>query len=498
FLIGTGAFCLRWLPTFWAWLKRGERVFLGVYNLRNVEDIWSHWAAMYQGRAGRLLFTNPYGPEVQGRFLIYLPYLLLGRLSRLINISLETAYFLASLFLTLALALAIFKFSRLFFKNRRWCLLAAGLVLFSGPILFLFPSEAVIFLSFTQPYFILAHLCLILIFDHFLRFENLVSVKQKARSIIVILLAGLGLSLVHFFMNLLVAVILLLWLFFSFFNQSGRKTNWRPLVWFLTSSAPVSLYFVFLSQNPLFVRTWISQNIIPSFPPFLVLLWVGFIIFLIPFSFFQVKKNSKVAFLIIWFGCQFLFTYLPLRLQRRFVEGWWLSVVFLAVLGLRFIWQKNRKKSFSFQLGFLLCLFSLAGNLALVFTQFFLLADPVEDVSLYVSPAEVEAWHFLKPNCHSAELVLTDYPRGVYLPSKTGCRSFIGHPVITHDYRAKSQDWQKLFSGEWDSAKTNDFLKESKIKFVFLPHETAQKTALAGISSLKLIFKNEEFVIYER
>jgi hypothetical protein len=492
-VISSLAFFLRWFPTLWAYLKRGKKIFLGINSFPDLEDIFVYLANILEGKKGHFLFVNQFGSGPQGKFFLYSPYLLLGHISRILNLNPEVAYYLGAYFFTLFLTVALFLFSRLFFKSFRWRLFAVVLCLLSGGLSLALPIETTPFISLIKPHVILAHASLVLIFYSFLSLAN--CPKQRVKKLtLTLLFASLLLSLIHVFMSALAIVVLIIWTFL--FTPNQEKKLLLPLKVLIFASLPISVYSLYLARNPLFSQTFISQNTIPSPAPFVRLSQLGIGLLLIPFSFSLIKKNKKIILLFLWFLIQFGFTYLPVSWQARFIGGWWIPCSFLITLAIfRFIREKNQPWRIVFLTLIVLPLL-LINHFKLIFIEVFYMPFAKPSL-LYVSRQETQAWNFLKKRCQFSTVLLSNPAQGMYLPAKTGCRSFIGHNIQTFDYYQKLSQVEKILSGEIGESELENFLEKEEITYVFLPQQEAQKAGLQKVKNLKLVFENEEFVIYE-
>jgi hypothetical protein len=498
------AFFLRWLPTFWAYLKKDHKIFLGINTFFQAADIWVYLAAVLEGKKGHLLFVNQFGSGPQGKFFLYPPYLFLGHLARLFDLSPEIAYFLGSYFSSLALALSLYLLSTIFFKKKLWRLLTLASALFSGPLNSNLTLQSAPFLSLLFPHYLLAQTSLVLAFFSFLKIEKTTSAKKRKLLIVFIFLSGLILSLIHIFISGLIITIALLWLLISsvwekdFWQRSHLLKKVVPLAAFIIATLPMLVYFFTLSRSYLFSSIFIDRNILPA-PPVSKNLFQFIIVFpLIPFALKKAQQNRAVFFLFTWLIVQFLFLYFPVRWQVRFSQGSWIPVSFLAVLGFSNLSRQLEKKtsSLSWLVACLIVGPLTAFNLGVILLETLSFASK-EEIT-YVSRQETQAWEFLKIRCQFSTVLLSDPTRGIYLPAKTGCRSFIGHGIQTFDYYQKLSQVEKVLSGEMAKPEIGDFLEKEEITYVFLPQQEAQKAGFQKLENLKSVFKNEKFVIYER
>lgn len=492
FLIGSSAFILRWLPSFWAYLQKGKRVFLGINALVNLGDIWVYWADMMMGRQGNFLLLKEYGIDPQESFFIRLPYVYLGHLSRLFNLPVEIVYLMAAYLLSLALAFVLFHFSRLFFKKDSWQLLAVSLALLSGPLTPSLPAEAMPFLALIEPHFILAQIFLVLVFLFFLRSESSDTRKQKLKNIIYIVAAAMGLSLIHVFMNWVAVAILSAWLVVSFILWR-EKRNLIPLFWLVIASLPMTLYLFWLAKRSLFFQNWLDKNRLSLTPPLMLLLQLFFPLLFLFFFLKVFKTNRKALFLLVWLGVQFLFAFSPVDWRIRFNEGWWITCSFLAALGVFSLYQKWRSRGIILTL--IIAPFLFISHFSLLLAEVEVIFKRQDLFS--VSQAEAETWDFLLPRCDFSKIVFSNLPRSVYLPGKTGCRSALGHSHLTFDFLRRRVDLERINHGEISPVDLESFFQERGIDYVLLSQEEARIARLSEVNHLKLVFENEEFIIYQ-
>jgi hypothetical protein len=494
FLISSTAFALRFFPTLWAYLRRGKKVFMGIVSGPNLEDLWTYLAEVMMGKKGHFLLLKEYGTDPQEAFFIRTLYLYLGQLARVFSLRVETAYFLAAYFFCLALAWSLFSFSQHFFKkiSHRLGLVALTLLTCS-----LIVPEAQPFLSLLQPHFILSHICLIWLAHFCLDYYDSSSLKPKPRKLILIFFSGLVLSSVHVFMNWLMAGLFFFWALFS--SQAGSRSRFSlwPVFSLVASSLPMTTYLLYLQKSNSFFNFWLESNVFSTLSGFFFLSQLGIFLFLIPFALVWVKKNKKIIFLFFWFLIPFLFLFSPLTWRRRFFEGWWLPSSSLALLGFLYLYPRLKKMNHFFQTClFMVCApFLLIGTLGTILLEINLVIYHPD--AFYTSTEMAEAWAFLQPNCNFSKIVFTDKSSGVQLPAKSGCRANIGHPHLTFNFEQRESEIKKLKAGEASSREIASLFQKQKIDFVFFSREIAQKAGLQKVKNLKLVFENEEFVIYE-
>ncbi|MBN1263112.1 MAG: hypothetical protein JW991_02020 [Candidatus Pacebacteria bacterium] len=492
FLVGTGAFSLRWLPTFLAWLKRGDKIFLGANSLINPVDIWVYWGGVLQGKVGYFLSADIYGSRGQEGLLLKMFYLSFGHLGRFLNLKVEVAYLVGSYLGTLLLAYAYYKLSSLLFRDTFWRHLAFLVALAGKPFLLRLPDEAYSAASFfilNFPHYIFDHLGIVTIIYLFLR-EN----QPSKKLLIWGLLAGFLLGLGHFFMG------------------------W--LVLFLLAATMVVLPAFRKRKNLLLILVVLAAVLTMTLLSFPTLLK----------SYYGLELTSSAAGTfglknLIWplvFFVLLALLFLVQGKKRPWLLFFSLAPIFqlLLILSCPFVWRLRLFNSLLIPTSFLLIAVSqlighqLSGNktvkkvlfiflLAYCFVDsFYLLLSEIswirdDNPFLYVTQSEAQAWQFLKKRCDFSQVIYADWLRGIYLPAKTGCRSLIGLKSETPDYKAGVLKQVSILSGRVNPDNLVDYFIEEGVNYIFLTHLQARSANLAAVENLNLLYENEEFVIYE-
>jgi hypothetical protein len=83
----------------------------------------------------------------------------------------------------------------------------------------------------------------------------------------------------------------------------------------------------------------------------------------------------------------------------------------------------------------------------------------------YESSAEATLLQALAPRVDAADVVLTTYLDGVFVPAETNARAFVGHPDMTIDAARKSAEANAFFE-RWSSEQRDEFLARNGIDYV--------------------------------
>ncbi len=411
--------------------------------LIGVEDGNSYIAKMLRGGQGDWLFESPYSAEDQSGALLYLPYLLLGKLLGPDgqHDQLLLLFHVFRIVALVLLCLASYSFLSFFLKkssSRRlgiflvtfggglgWILLLIGQSNWLGSLpLEFYSPETFGFLAF----FTLLHLALgraLMLWGILLYLK---SGTQRVQGRWIILL-WLSMAMVH----LLNAVIGLLVIGLHFiastvlerrnkFSKQVQTSNKSSSILFplLGAGIPIVLNLYLLARDP-YLQAWAAQNQIPS-PHFLhYVLAYGL---LLPFAIIGARHLSKQEkdsslLLITWLLALPVLLYLPLGLQRRFAEGIWLVLVVLALAAFeskRF--SKRQRWKWIFAAAFPASLILLIGTMQVA-------GDPKPPV--FYSKDEVNLFNDLHDRAENNDLVLSNYELGNLIPAWAPVRVIIGH-----------------------------------------------------------------------
>ena len=105
-------------------IKESNTVFIGVYN--NLNDVVTYLAEMQQGAEGNWLVYNQFTSEEQQPALIFIFYIILGKVAKLLGLSVITAFFIARIVFGLALFIFIYFFVKYFVRDVFWSNLSTG------------------------------------------------------------------------------------------------------------------------------------------------------------------------------------------------------------------------------------------------------------------------------------------------------------------------------------------------------------------------------------
>ncbi|MGB7539274.1 MAG: hypothetical protein WBM17_12115 [Anaerolineales bacterium] len=496
------------LPYLAAYSAQGEEWRFSGF-LFGVEDGNSYIADMRLGTDGAWLFRIPYTTEPQSGALIYLPFLLLGKLAggAAMHEQLVALFHLARIAAGIAMLLAIYRFLASFIESvplRRWGLIAAAfgggfgwILLAKGayPLEFTSP-EAFGFLSlFGLPHLAAARALLLLSLAWFI---SPAAEENPARAGVKI---GLGLALGWFFQPLVVIVawvvgaayLALLFHRFRIRREPVSVSLRAPLIRALVAAAvtlPLLLYSVLsFSLDPV-LRQWAAQNTLPAPPVWHYLLSYGVLLIPALGGAWRTRREDERWLLPVgWMIVVPVLVYLPVSIQRRLVEGFWMALVVLALL-----FVERRLKEAAWRPAFILAT-GLLLPAAVLFWGLAFSAALKPATPIFIPQAEARALLWLDANAGPGAIVLSTYNAGNALPAWTGRTAFIGHGPETLHNPEKFVLVDAVMDGKRPDDERLAALAQSGADYVLVgPAE--QSLLGAGIPGCELVYREDGWEVW--
>ena len=463
------------LPTVYAWtLADADHVFTGfVYN---TEDGNSYLAKMRLGARGEWLFHIFYTAEPHDPALVYLFYLLLGKLGAGLGLSMVLTYHLARVLFGLGLLLTVYLFVARFtsdLSTRRlawglvaigsglgWVLTLLGLTSWLGnlPLDFFVPEAYLFLVLYNLPHLALAESLLLWALLWVLRaFEG-----GRLRWCLCAATAAFFMAwIAPFYAGVLAAALgaYLLALLLRRRRFPWRETGLTALAG-LGALPPVAYNAWIFASNPAFA-IWAEQNLILSPHPVHYLL--GFALLLVPAVWGAVKVvregDERWLLPVGWCLVVPVLLYLPFNLQRRMVAAVQVPLALLAAVGLVAWFARRRWILVAF-----VAIASLS-NLLLVLGNL----RPIQQrtTPIYRPGSEVAALEWLDTHSEPGELVLSSFEIGNVVPARTGLRVFAGHGPETLHNAEKLAALQQFFDPDTDDAWRRSLLRDYDLDYVF-------------------------------
>ena len=491
-----------------------EWVFSGF--LFGIEDGNSYIAKMLDGYHGDWLFRTPYSTAPQDGAVVFLPYLLLGKLAYASNLHLSLILIFHTFRIVAGIAsfFATYGFIALFTssaKSRKFALviimLGGGLgwllvILGKGqwlgtlPLEFYSPESFGFLSTFGIPHLAMARALLLFGLTAYLLRHGVMA-------------GGLWLAL-GFFQPVAVAVawavvgahIASLWIYNVWSSRQNLLPKWDEWRTYLRQailagliSAPIVIYSTFIFWVDPFLQAWkwSGQNLITSPHPLHYLLAYGL---LLPFAFIGarwviVRRDRKGFLPIAWLLIFPLLVYAPVDFQRRLAEGVWVAIVILTVIAIDNIRSKKR------------LLFSGLTALTLPSTLFLLIGGYISARQLapptFFPVDKTAAFEYISDVAHKDAVVLTSFDTGNSLPAWAPVRVVIGHGPESVGLAELQPRVASFYQSSTDDQTRKDIIVEFEVRYIFWgPDERALGDwQPSNEPYITLIFERGDYAIYE-
>ncbi len=451
--------------------------------LFNPLDGNSYLAKMNQGWHGEWRFHLPYSAGTSPGAYIFLFYIALGHLARLLNIPLIQMFHIARILGALLFLFGAFWFVQVFVgvsKNRQtraFILISLGsglgwLLIFTGKLTSDFwVAEAYGFLTmFSSPHFSLGLAILLC--------QLSVLMKEDLKKNFVVL-AGLSLleAIIFPFGLVILMVILVLWKLVIWLKS--REICLRGLLAVFLGGIPYVLYqYLAIHADPLLAE-WDRQNITTS-PPLwdLLISFSPAIVFALAGLLLYVREKDGVVstgslLVSVWFAAGILLAYSPLTLQRRLLSGFYIPLAGLSVMGIE--WLENRWKSISRIIWPAFLVLSLMTNAVILGSVSSAIKNRSSEI--YLTKGELDAFRWLARNMPAGAVVLAAPETGNRIPAFTPLRVIYGHPFETVHAEEMKDLIEKFFSGNLDEDELSELIKDhSRLLVFFGPREMKMGT----------------------
>lgn len=459
------------VPYLFAVFSSSEEAVFGGF-LFNPIDGYSYLAKMRQGQAGSWSFRLAYTPDPGDGAPVYLFYLVLGHLARLLGLSLPVVFHLARILGAAGMLWALAVFWEKLFQDPRKSWLAflisalgsgAGwLGVLSGafPIDF-WVAEAYPFLSaYSSPHFGigLGLMLLLLAPGQFISpgLSGLLAVTlgiiQPFGLIVVLAVRGLG----------------------ELIQLLGRKPrSLRELVRekSVLSAAVIGVLgtavliwqYLLIQQDPV-LSVWQAQNLTPTPPFWDLVLGLAPWLLLAPLALLEDHFGRRHKLLLIWLLSALIMAVVPWDLQRRALTG---VMVPLSGLGAAaMLWIKEQLNWGQGTIVIIVLCLMLPTNLVILLSGFNAAAQA--DPQIYLARSDRQAIEWLAQEGHNSDLVLANARIGLYLPAYSGVKVWYGHPFETPDAERRRRMVSQVFEGDLGIQALEGLVSELEVDYLFV------------------------------
>ncbi|HLE13314.1 MAG TPA: hypothetical protein VI776_01095 [Anaerolineales bacterium] len=518
--VGGGFIAVMMLPTLWAFSASGPETVYGGF-LFNPIDGYSYLAKMQAGYQGAWRYSLPYTLEDGGGAYLFLYYILLGHLARLLALPPVSVFHLARLAGAALMILALWRFFSTIFLEPAWRRLAFALALFAAGLGWLgvtvgiltadlWVAEAYPFLSaYANPHFPLGLALLAWLLTPFPAKITTGNRAWTGWKGVLTLLAGLALAIVLPFGLVVVLAVLAGLAVWDIFQPNGllredwtagqkpgnrlaRSREFRRLLLVLAGGVMVLVYDQWVIASDPFFRGWNAQNLTLT-PPWwdVALSFAPVLLLAIPGGWQAARsKRPERRVLLVWAVLGLLLVYLPFGLQRRFFTGLMIPLAGLAALGIQLLSTKigGRRTFLVAALLFLLALPTTLVNL-LVGAYGIQTRDPL----LFVRADERRAFEWLAEHTPGGAGVLAGPETGLQLPAFSGRRVVYGHPFETVAAAGQKALVERLFGGIY---RPEELQVLSRVDYVYYGPRERLLGSPAFLQGLQLAWRSGEVEIY--
>ncbi len=498
--VGILALLLVSIPYLFAFLGGDNRWVFGGFLLNPI-DGHSYLAKMQQGFQGNWKFVLPYTAEPGEGTYLFLLYICLGHIARMLNLPLILVFHIFRVIGSIVLLYSLWKLALILFSEKKYQTLVFCLGVFGSGLGWIgvlagqftsdfWVAEAYPFLSmYANPHFPLGlgiMICMLL---------------PGEFRIIRYIIFGLILAIVQPFAVVIVLVIMFVRMAQELISlrrcklEDFRKTTYLPRVFGTGIGGGFILLYQYISiLNDPVLSLWNAQNLTP--PPGLIDFILAFspVLILAGFGIKESLKSEIGKTLLIWAVSSIGLLLIPWNLQRRFLTGIYVPLAGLAILGLKLIISKYR---LSFRTG-VLVLFVLVIPTNLIVLISGIQASMMHDENIYYSVDLEMGLEWVINNTGTDDLFLTNKTIGLLIPSLTGRRVIYGHPFETVNAEDELKFINAFFEYQMDEKFLLDYLTNRKIDYILIQkgHEFLNEEALND-SVFNVVFENSKIVLYQ-
>ena len=490
----------------------------------SVEDGNAFIGKMLSGTAGDWLFRTPYTATPQRGFLIFLPYILLGKLvsSPGAHEKLVALYHIFRVCAGILAIVATYDFMSFFITSIRYRRIGVVLVTLGGglgwllvllnlrtwlgslPLEFYSPESFGFLSLYVYPHYALARALLLWGLLAYLkattRLDETPSLALAGLKIGPLwLLAGLAQPLT----GMVVGAVVGLYLFTLAMEQGWltirrEQTQWPKLwrmaklaLWAGLLPAPFVLYNLISTRLDPFLKTWTEQSYFGSPHPLHYLLAYGLIL---PFALvggkhLWVERDWAARLPVAWVIFFPILAYTPIGIQRRLPEGIWVALVVLAMKALEGSENpKLRRSSVVLLLAFPTTVLLLLGGASVALRP----AEPV-----FRPPDEVAAFQSLAEQPGRDVVVLSSYETGNALPAWAPVFVVVGHGPESIGLAEWMPRVAAFYQADTPANERSELLSELGVDYVFWgPHERALGGWDPSTADLTLFYQSGDYSIF--
>jgi hypothetical protein len=262
-------------------------------------------------------------------------------------------------------------------------------------------------------------------------------------------------------------------------------------------SLPYLIYVLWVfNHNPAFIA-WKEQSLTFSPAPLHYLLGFGLSLFLAGWGLWVTCRHNgyKYRFLRLWLISVPFLLYMPLALQRRFLDGYQAPLALLAAMGWLWLLEKLVRPRWQWPVTAITLFLLALTNILLVLGALLTLNQRSEPLFIHSSQVDAAHWLAQQPD---TPVILSAYTTGNYLPAVATVRVFVGHgPETAHSVQKQAQV-EQFFNRATADAWRRDLLQQFNISYVYYgPNEQAAGEFKPETAPyLQKVYQNEVVTIF--
>ena len=493
---------LQSIPFLFGYLfQGGTKIFSGY--IFQWTDVTTYIGKMKQGYDGAWLFKLDYVQNPGKGVFIYPFYILLGHLSRILNIKLIYTFHIAKIFFSTLMFFSLYRFIQTIFKEKSKL---TQTIIFSAVLagngiswLSIFFSEKLMTtieafpqtISNISPHFALMLALLFIILTPYP--EKTLTIKNY----IFYSLATIMLALISPFSIVIVISIFTSKLIYKLLLKQNIKESFIFLIVIGNSGGWLILYqYYIISTHPVLIY-WKQQNIISDISVF------NFFLSFLPYSIFFIfalirfiKNRNQIAehklIIYLWGLLIPIFLFIPYSLNTRFITGAFVPIATTSIDYLSEIIKKKmlieKLKAYAYYLATIFLIFE---TIILI-----LIADGYrkrDNVNIYIPNDVIEAFSWIDNNLPDNSYIFTGEFSGNHLPIYTSSIPTLGHWCETPNASKMFILSKNYYVGKID----NRVLLKLNIDYIFYGPNEARIGTTFDTTDLIIIYQNPSVTLYQ-
>lgn len=475
-------------------------------------DTNNYLAYAHQAASGRLLFHNPMTAEPHGEVFFNIEWLVIGKLSSLLHVSLAFAMNIVRLLCLMLMCCGVYWLSSFLFCStfiRRVALVASltggGFGWLRALRLLRIPIGSSCFLDLTNanlfpfywvlkvPHFLASESFVVLGLCFFLSAESRHRARHYVAAGLCYMIAGTCRPYDMLFLMASTSVFLALWCWEHRELRQGIALRALPI---LMCVPLLGYYYWIFKIHPIF--RWWSHYGNPAPMAWLLALGYGMTVLLLPFSVWRLRRGGlgqagRFMLCCLLTAILFAHAHYLLHFSFQFATNILVPLVMIVLIGLETPiaeWKDNRRWAGASIIALLVVnsftSIALTGQAILLAAQ----GDFRSDSHL------LEAFSWLNAHSHTDDVIFADFEIANLIPQYTHDNVFCGYANAVH-LDDKLRAIQQFLHPHTSNTFREQLLQQNAIQFVLLTATEERELAVLGEAPfLKEVFRNNATVIF--